>query len=79
MPEYVARLCRIQGSELVPFDTKEFSADNHDECQRRSKDASVFRSKNASVTAARRPRTGPSRQASGLGRIIGGRVQAGPA
>ena len=36
MPEYVARLCRIQGSQLVPFDTKEFSADNHDEAVRQA-------------------------------------------
>jgi hypothetical protein len=34
MPEYVAGLCRIQGSELVPFDTIRFSADNHDEAVR---------------------------------------------
>jgi hypothetical protein len=31
MPEYVAELCHMPGNELVPFDTKEFSADNHDE------------------------------------------------
>ena len=31
MPEYVAELCHTPGNELVPFDTKEFSADNHDE------------------------------------------------
>jgi hypothetical protein len=31
MPEYVAELCRIQGGELIPFETTEFSADNHDE------------------------------------------------
>ena len=36
MPEYVARLCRMQGSKLVPFDTKEFSADNHDEAVRQA-------------------------------------------
>ena len=31
MPEYVAELCRMQGGELIPFETMEFSADNHDE------------------------------------------------
>ena len=31
MPEYVAELCHMPGNELIPFDTKEFSADNHDE------------------------------------------------
>jgi hypothetical protein len=27
MPEYVAGLCRMQGSELVPFDTTRISAE----------------------------------------------------
>jgi hypothetical protein len=36
MPEYVAGLCRMQDGELVPFDTKEFSADNHDEAVRQA-------------------------------------------
>ena len=36
MPEYVAGLCRMQGGELVPFDTKEFFADNHDEAVRQA-------------------------------------------
>jgi hypothetical protein len=36
MPEYVAGLCRMQDSELVPFDTKKFSADNHDEAVRQA-------------------------------------------
>ena len=36
MPEYVAALCRMQGSELVPFDTIKFSADNHDEAVRQA-------------------------------------------
>jgi len=36
MPEYVAGLCRMQGSELVPFDTIRFSADNHDEAVRQA-------------------------------------------
>jgi hypothetical protein len=36
MCQYVARLCRMQGSELVPFDTEEFSADNHDEAVRQA-------------------------------------------
>jgi hypothetical protein len=34
MPEYVAGLCRMEGSELVPFDTIKFFADNHDEAMR---------------------------------------------
>jgi hypothetical protein len=34
MPEYVAGLCRMEGSELVPFDTIKFLADNHDEAVR---------------------------------------------
>jgi hypothetical protein len=36
MPEYAAELCRMQGSELVPFDTTEFSAENHDEAVRQA-------------------------------------------
>jgi hypothetical protein len=36
MPEYVAGLCRMQGSELVPFDTKSISAENHDEAVRQA-------------------------------------------
>ena len=36
MPEYVAGLCRMQNGELVPFDTKEFFADNHDEAVRQA-------------------------------------------
>jgi hypothetical protein len=36
MPEYVAGLCRMQDGELVPFDTKRFFADNHDEAVRQA-------------------------------------------
>ena len=36
MPEYVAGLCHMQDGELVPFDTKEFFADNHDEAVRQA-------------------------------------------
>jgi hypothetical protein len=36
MPEYVAGLCHMQGNELVPFDTKKISADNHDEAVRQA-------------------------------------------
>jgi hypothetical protein len=36
MPEYVAGLCRMQGSELVPFDTKSIFAENHDEAVRQA-------------------------------------------
>jgi hypothetical protein len=36
MPEYVARLCRMQDGDLVPFDTKEFSAGNHDKAVRQA-------------------------------------------
>jgi hypothetical protein len=36
MPEYVAGLYRMQGSELVPFDTMKFSAENHDEAVRQA-------------------------------------------
>jgi hypothetical protein len=36
MPEYVAGLCRMQGSELVPFETKSISAENHDEAVRQA-------------------------------------------
>jgi hypothetical protein len=36
MPEYIAGLCRMQGSDLVPFDTMKFSADNHDEAVRQA-------------------------------------------
>jgi hypothetical protein len=47
MPEYLAGLCRMQGSELVPFDTKEFSADNHDEAVRQALE--WFLSTNATI------------------------------
>jgi hypothetical protein len=36
MPEYIAGLCRMEGSELVPFDTMKFFADNHDEAVRQA-------------------------------------------
>jgi hypothetical protein len=36
MPEYVAGLCRMHDGELVPFDTKRFFADNHDEAVRQA-------------------------------------------
>jgi hypothetical protein len=36
MPEYVAGLCRMRDGELVPFDTKRFFADNHDEAVRQA-------------------------------------------
>jgi hypothetical protein len=36
MPEYVAGLRRMQGSELVPFDTTRISAENHDEAVRQA-------------------------------------------
>jgi hypothetical protein len=36
MPEYVAGLCRMQGSEFVPFDTKSIFAENHDEAVRQA-------------------------------------------
>ena len=36
MPEYIAGLCRMEGSELVPFDTMKFLADNHDEAVRQA-------------------------------------------
>jgi hypothetical protein len=36
MPEYIAGLCRMVGSELVPFDTMRFFADNHDEAVRQA-------------------------------------------
>jgi hypothetical protein len=49
-------------------------------CQRRSKNASVGRSKNTSVPLARRPPNwGPFRQVSSLGGIIRWRVRAGTA
>jgi hypothetical protein len=47
MPEYVAGLCRMQGSELVGFETKEFSADNHDEAVRQALE--WFLSTNATI------------------------------
>ena len=49
-------------------------------CQRRLKDASVFRSKNTSMILSRRPPNwGPFRQASGLVGIIRRQVRTGTA
>jgi hypothetical protein len=36
MPEYVAGLCHMQDGELVPFDTLNFFAENHDEAVRQA-------------------------------------------
>jgi hypothetical protein len=36
MPDYVAGLCCMQDGALVPFNTMEFLAENHDEAVRRA-------------------------------------------
>jgi hypothetical protein len=36
MPDYIAGLCRLEGGELVSFDTVNFFADNHDEAVRQA-------------------------------------------
>ena len=36
MPDYVAGLCQMQGTELVPVETKRSSADNGDDAVRQA-------------------------------------------